>query len=171
MEGEREREKRLRRRREQYRARRDRESEEERQARLARRREYERRRYAAMTTEQRRNLTQRRRERASQRDRQISFASDTLQPAGELVDNQYRSCEVPSFDHPSVVHKITEFHNSLMSLTPVKCTVCLENFPTLKINNDGICTRCHEDKHSPKLYSAHNNMDPGPVPPELKVSY
>ena len=55
MKGAREREERLRRRREQYRARRDRESEEERQARLARHREYERRRYAAMTTEQRRN--------------------------------------------------------------------------------------------------------------------
>ena len=42
MKGEREREERLRRRREQYRAG-DHESEEERQARLARRREYERR--------------------------------------------------------------------------------------------------------------------------------
>ena len=119
MEAEREREEKLRRRREQYRTRRDRESEEERQARLERRREYERRRYAAMTTEQRRNLTQRRRERTSQRDRQISFASDTQQ-LGELVDNprvnQYRCGEIPSFDHPSVIHKLTEFHNSLMSL-------------------------------------------------------
>ena len=127
-----------------------------------------------MATQQRRNLTQRRRERTSQRDRQIFFASDTRQ-LGELVDNprdnQYRCGEVPSFDHPSVIHKLTEFHNSLMSLASVKCTVCLENFPTLKVNATGICTRCHDDSYSPKLCSAQNNMDPGPVPPELKVSY
>ena len=166
-----EREERLQRWREQYRARRNRESKEERQARLARRREYDRCRYAAMTTEHWRNLTQRRRERATQGNCQISFASDPQQP-GELVDNpQYHSGEVPLFDPPSIIYKVTEFHNSLMSLAAVKCTVCLENFPTLKINTAGICTRCHEDKHSPKLYSAHNNMDPGPVPPELKVSY
>ena len=143
MEGAREREERLRRRKQQYRARRDQESEEERQARLARHKEYERCRYAAMTIEQRCNLTQRRREQTSQRDCQISFASDTQQ-LGELVDdprdNHYRCGEVPSFDHPSVIHKLTEFHNSLMSLAPVKCTVCLENFPTLKINAAGICT-------------------------------
>ena len=114
MEDERER--RLRRRREQYRARRDRETEEERQARLARRRAYDRRRYAAMTIEQRRNLTG---GQASQRDQQISFASDTQQPE-ELMDSQpCLSREVPSFYHPSIVHKITEFHNSLMSLVPV----------------------------------------------------
>ena len=58
-----------------------------------------------------------------------------------------------------------------MSLAPVKCTVCLENFPTLKVNAAGICTCCHDDRHSPKLYSAQNNMNPGPVPPKLKVSY
>ena len=88
-----------------------------------------------MTTEQRCNITQQRRERASQGDRQISFASDTQQP-GELVDNQYRSDEVPLFDHPSIVHKVTEFHNSLMSLAAIKCTVCLENFRTLKTCSD-----------------------------------
>ena len=164
-----EREERLRRRREQYRARRDRESEEERHARLERCREYERRRYAAMNTEQRRNLTQRRRER-TQRDHQIPVASETQQ-SEELVDNQYRSNEIPAFDHPSIIRKVTEFHSSLMTLTSVKCTVCLENFPTLKVNTAGICTRCDGDKHSPKLYSPQNNMDPGPVPPQLRVSY
>jgi len=51
-----ERDERLRRRREQYRERRNRETPEERQQRLARRREYDRRRYAALTVDQRRNL-------------------------------------------------------------------------------------------------------------------
>ena len=53
----------------------------------------------------------------------------------------------------------------------VKCTVCLENLPTLKVNAASICTCCHDDSHSPKLYSTQNNMYPGPVPPELKVSH
>ena len=103
MEDERER--RLRRRREQYRARRDRETEEERQARLARRRAYDRRRYAAITVtiEQRRNLTW---GRASQRDQQISFASDTQQPEESMDSQPCLSHEVPSFYHPSIVHKI-----------------------------------------------------------------
>ena len=57
MEREARREERLRRRREVYRARRDRESKEEWQTRL------ERCRYAAMNTEQQRNLTQQRRRR------------------------------------------------------------------------------------------------------------
>ena len=162
-----EREERLRRWREQYRARRDRESEEERQARLERCRVYERRRYAAMTTKQRRNLSVQRRER--ERTRTDHLPVETQQPE-QLVDNQYRSREFPSFDDPSIVHKVIEFHNSLMSLTSVKCSICLEKFPTVKVDTAGTCTRCHADKHSPKLYSVQNNMDPGPVPPELTVS-
>ena len=48
---------RLRRRREQYRARRDRETPEETEIRLASRRQYDRRRYAALTLDQRRTST------------------------------------------------------------------------------------------------------------------
>ena len=98
-----EREERLKRRREQYRARRDRESEEERQARLERRRVYERRRYAAMTTEQRRNLSLRRRE---QERTQTDHLPVETQQSKQLVDNQYRSHEFPSLDDPSIVHKV-----------------------------------------------------------------
>ena len=56
-----EREERLRRQRELYRARKDRESTEKWQTRLERCRECERRRYAEMNNEQRHNLTQQRR--------------------------------------------------------------------------------------------------------------
>ena len=77
--------------------------------------------------------------------------------------------ELPSFDDPSIVSKVAQFHDELMSLAFSKCTVCLENFPSLKVNTSGMCTRCHSDKHLPKLYSPHNNMDPGPVPLELRV--
>ena len=31
------------------------------------------------------------------------------------------------------------------------------------------CVRCRRDKHIPKVYSTANNMNPGPVPPELVV--
>ena len=31
------------------------------------------------------------------------------------------------------------------------------------------CLRCTSDKHSPKVYSSDNNMNPGCVPPELMV--
>ena len=47
------------------------------------------------------------------------------------------------------------------------CCVCLERFPTIKTDDGGVCTRCQADSKTPKIYSAGNNMDPGPVPPEL----
>ena len=33
------------------------------------------------------------------------------------------------------------------------------------------CLRCTRDKHSPKLYSSANNMNPGVVPPQLMVCF
>ena len=33
------------------------------------------------------------------------------------------------------------------------------------------CLRCTRDKHSPKLYSSANNMNPGVVPPQLMVRF
>ena len=33
----------------------------------------------------------------------------------------------------------------------------------------GLCVRCCRDKHIPKMYSSANNMDPGPLPPQLQV--
>ena len=35
-------------------------------------------------------------------------------------------------------------------------------------SDDTQCVRCRHDKHVPKVYSS-NNMNPGPVPPELQV--
>ena len=35
--------------------------------------------------------------------------------------------------------------------------------------NSTECARCGRDKRIPKLYSAANNMIPGPVPPQLQV--
>ena len=53
-----------------------------------------------------------------------------------------------------------------------KCNICNECWPT-KTNLRiafymYICNRCQQDKHSPKLYSAENDMDSGTVPPCLQ---
>ena len=63
-----------------------------------------------------------------------------------------------------------EFYEGLMKLEPVKCVVCLEKFPSLKVDQAGVCSWCNTDKHIPKLCCAQNSMDPGPIPPELEVS-
>ena len=67
-------------------------------------------------------------------------------------------------------NKITEFYNDLTTLEMKKCSICSEQFPNLKIDSTGSCKRCSMDKHIPKVYSALNNMHPGPVPSELSVS-
>ena len=61
-------------------------------------------------------------------------------------------------------------NEKLLKLEAALCVVCLECFPTIKISKAGACNRCGADSRVPKLYSARNNMDPGPLPPELCVS-
>ena len=67
-----------------------------------------------------------------------------------------------------------EFHESISSITSSNCNTCLENFPNMSVSRqpNGIseCRRCAIDKHIPKLYSSGNNMNPGPVPPQLQVT-
>ena len=71
-------------------------------------------------------------------------------------------------NHPTIVAKIAEFHNDLESLEPVRCSTCVERFPSISFNNMDYC-KCHNDSHVPEQFSA-NNMDPGSVSPELEVS-
>ena len=79
-------------------------------------------------------------------------------------------------EQQSVRIKMVNFHSHLAALQVSKCITCLENFPGLNVrtvlpdSSDTECVRCRRDKHIPKLYSSMNNMDPGPVPPELQVS-
>ena len=51
------------------------------------------------------------------------------------------------------------------------CSSCNESFPNIKVLVvpllHVIAVHVH-DKREPKLYSAGNNMDPGPVPPALQ---
>ena len=79
--------------------------------------------------------------------------------------------DVPMFEQPAVHSKMLNFHSKLASLEFNKCTVCLEHFPNLVMSaKSTVCARCNRDNRIPKLYSAANNMDPGPVPPQLQVS-
>ena len=70
------------------------------EASLARQRIYDRRRYTAMAIPK----------------KKMTEEQSTQQP---LLD-------VPSFDDPSIASKVIEFHNNLVSLIPVKCSVYLE---------------------------------------------
>lgn len=73
-------------------------------------------------------------------------------------------------DDPEIIQKITTFHEHLAALENTLCSVCLECFPSIKTNEAAVCKRCQGDNELPILYSAANNMDPGPIPPELCVS-
>ena len=77
----------------------------------------------------------------------------------------------PVLEQQSVQAKMRAFHRHLNALHSVTCTTCSEGFPSLKLHaQTSECVRCSKDKHMPKMYSAANNMDPGPVPPQLLVS-
>ena len=154
------REERLRRRRELYRLRRDEETPQEREIRLATRRERERMRRANLSAERRQCILDQRRERY-QHTRNLN-ATPT---SGNPIEVTVRAVD----DH-GVIQKMKEFHEDIGSLEAVRCIICQENFPNLKTNEIGHCTRCHRDTKIPKLYSSENNMHPGPVPPELSVS-
>ena len=60
-----------------------------------------------------------------------------------------------------MIVKLTEFHQHLLCLESAKCSVCHEKFPSVHVDDTSICLRCHKDQHTPKLYSAGNNTDPG----------
>jgi len=121
-----------------------------------RHREYDRRRYSALSIDEQRDLYQRRRHQQSQAT-EIQQPQSTYTQQPPQLANDHSHHTIPSFDDPSIIRKVSEYHNDLMSLTFNQCDVCLENFPSLKINNAG--ARCLVDKHLPKLYSAQNNMD------------
>ena len=70
----------------------------------------------------------------------------------------------------SVQTKMLKFHREIASLSWPQCATCNEKFPGLRLSRDSTeCMRCSQDKHIPKLYSPANNMDPGPIPPQLQV--
>ena len=61
---------------------------------------------------------------------------------------------------------MNQFHHKQNQWQHRKCSVCNEQWPVrTRLNTDPyICIQCQCDKHSPKLFSAENDMDPGYVP-------
>ena len=69
--------------------------------------------------------------------------------------------------------RLRKFHEVISNVANGQCDTCSEQFPNLSIsvqpNGVSECRRCAADKKIPKLCSSANNMDPGPVPPQLQV--
>ena len=90
-----------------------------------------------------------------------------------LLQNRNGSQEIhlPLLEQSHVRNKMLKFHQQLSMVQISTCSTCLEKFPGKKLTSQrSECLRCSRDNLSPKLYSAANNMSPGPVPPELQVS-
>ncbi len=146
------------------------ETTEERVARLQRMSELQQERLAAETTEERVARLQ----RMSERQRERLAAETTDERAARLQHDQesHRGAQsdLPLFEQPAVRARMCKFHAHLAALESPRCTTCSEAFPGLQLRSQSTeCLRCSRDKHTPKLYSIANNMDPGLVPPQLQV--
>ncbi|CAB4427789.1 unnamed protein product [Rhizophagus irregularis] len=65
-------------------------------------------------------------------------------------------------------HKVLQkFRNKMDNIQYNTCPECNERIPDMTLIK-GECHRCHNDKKTPKKFSADNNMDPGEVPDELQ---
>ena len=100
------------------------------------------------------------------RNLHLYSASNQLQSNTEFQPQQ----PIPQYNDPDIIATMRQFHDELATLEAVKCSTCLEQFPSIAVNDNGICRRCHNDTKIPKLFSSDNNMDPGAVPPQLTVS-
>ena len=146
------------------------ETTEERAARLQQMSELQQERLAAETTEERVARLQ----RMSERQRERLAAETTDERAARLQHDQesHRGAQsdLPLFEQPAVRARMCKFHAHLAALESPRCTTCSEAFPGLQLRSQSTeCLRCSRNKHTPKLYSIANNMDPGLVPPQLQV--
>ena len=64
--------------------------------------------------------------------------------------------------------KLSAFRAKISCIEYKLCMSCKERFPGLAVSSSGSCTRCSRDKTESRLYSAANNMDPGPLPLALQ---
>ena len=73
---------------------------------------------------------------------------------------------VPLHMQPWVQHEMTSFHAMQQKWKNRSCNICHERCQTRQKLTvpDYVCVRCTRDKHTPKLYSAENDMLPGARP-------
>ena len=110
----------------------------------------------------------------TERQRERLAAETTDERAARLQHDQesHRGAQsdLPLFEQPAVRARMCKFHAHLAALESPRCTTCSEAFPGLQLRSLSTeCLCCSRDKHTPKLYSIANNMDPGLVPPQLQV--
>jgi hypothetical protein len=72
---------------------------------------------------------------------------------------------IPMMENQLVIVKITEYH----SYCPVILCHQIQWENCHVLSNNYMCTKCTHDSVTPNLYSIANNIDPGPIPPELQV--
>ena len=123
------------------------ETEEEREDRLASRRQRRREETEEKREDRLASRRQRRREETEEK------REDRLASRRQLRSNLESS--------------LSKFQDKQEQWQHAKCSVCAEQWPVRKSNTDldsYICLRCSRDKRSPKMFSAHNDMDPGSVP-------
>ena len=134
------------------------ESPGEREARLRRTTVRERERLAAKTPQDREARLQ---QMSTQQHERVTE---------ERVQDRVSSSQL--YKERSVQQKMKKLHAYFSSLDSPRCSVCSESFPGLQLRSLSTeCVRCSRDKHIPKVYSSANNMDPGPLPPQLQVNY
>ena len=108
----------------------------------------------------------------SQREHTRAFRAHQRQESRHVQVDANRSIlfDVPWFDQAFVNTRMLNRHCKLAALEFHSCTSCLERFPNLTMAACSTeCSRCSRGTEIPKLYSQVNNMDPGPVPPQLQV--
>ena len=87
------------------------------------------------------------------------------------MEQQSVPLELPLFQQCSIQAKMRKFHANMATLDTLTCSTCSERFPGLHFHSKSDeCLHCSRDKHIPKIYSSANNMNPGPIPPQLQVS-
>ena len=109
-------------------------------------------------------------ETAEERELQLQQMREHDCLAQETVQERLPSFQL--LDQPSTQAKMKKFHSYFSSLHSPTCSTCLESFPGLQLRSPSTeCARCYQDKHTPKVYSSGNNIDPGPIPPDLQVCH
>ena len=78
-------------------------------------------------------------------------------------EQQTVQSQLPLFQHV--------FHPGEYSYIGSVCVTCSERYPGLQLHSNSTeHLHCSRDKHTPKVYSSDNNMNPGPIPSQLQVS-
>ena len=85
-------------------------------------------------------------------------------------EREERLIDSPIHEQTQAKHNIDMFHKSNVYRV-YQCSLCQEAWPinfTPRLHNQYQCSRCTNDKESPKKFSKQNNMIPSSVPPQLE---